>query len=319
MNEKVDLFYKLLRIRIVEESIARKYSEGKMRCPVHLSIGQEAIPVGICTNLSKEDQIVSAHRSHAHYLAKNGNLKAMISELYGKKTGCAGGIGGSMHLIDPEVGMVAAVPIVGSSMPIAVGLAWANMLKKSNNVVVVFFGDGAIEEGSFHESLNFASLNSLLILFVCENNNFSVYTNLDKRQSNSRKISDIAAAHGITTLNADGSNVYDVSKIARDAIIAIKQSNKPYFIELETFRHLEHCGPSNDDNLSYRDKLYVENWMSKDPLKIAQNFLVEKNLIDSKGIENFKNEIEKECNEAFLYAEMSPFPEQDELFNNLYS
>ena len=319
MKEEVSLFYKLLRIRIVEETISKKYTEGKMRCPVHLSIGQEAIPVGICNNLRNEDQIVSAHRSHAHYLAKNGNLKAMLSELYGKKTGCAGGIGGSMHLIDPEVGMVAAVPIVGSSMPIAVGLAWANKLNNSDNVVVVFFGDGAIEEGSFHESLNFASLHSLKILFVCENNNFSVYTNLEKRQSKKRKIFEIAVAHGIESFNADGSNVYDVSKIAGDAISHIKKTGSPYFVELDTFRHLEHCGPSNDDNLSYRDASYVNNWMTKDPLQIAQNILLGKSLISLNEVEKFINEIEKECKEAFKYAEMAPFPDKADLFNNLYS
>jgi TPP-dependent pyruvate/acetoin dehydrogenase alpha subunit len=319
MKEKIDLYFSLLRIRIIEQTIAKNYNQGKMRCPVHLSIGQEAIPVGICSNLTNNDQIVSAHRSHAHYLAKNGNLKSMLSELYGKKTGCAGGIGGSMHLIDPDVGMVAAVPIVGSSMPIAVGLAWANKLKNSKNVVVVFFGDGAIEEGSFHESLNFASLNSLLILFVCENNNFSVYTKLEKRQSSSRKISQIAAAHGITSLNAEGSNVYDISEISQDIISNIREKGKPYFIELETFRHLEHCGPSNDDNLSYRDVDYVENWMEKDPLLIAQDYLLEKKLVDLEQISTFKRQIEEECTEAFKYAEMAPFPEKDELFNNLYS
>ena len=290
-----------------------------MRCPVHLSIGQEAIPVGICDNLCNEDQIVSAHRSHAHYLAKNGNLNAMLSELYGKKTGCAGGIGGSMHLIDPEVGMVAAVPIVGSSMPIAVGLAWANKLNNSDNVVVVFFGDGAIEEGSFHESLNFASLHSLKILFVCENNSYSVYTNLEKRQSKKRKIFEIAVAHGIESINAEGSNVFDVSKIAGDAIKHIKITGSPYFVELDTFRHLEHCGPANDDNLSYRDVSYVNNWMSKDPLQIAQNILIEKKSISLEKVEKFKSEIEDECREAFKYAEMAPFPDKVDLYNNLYS
>jgi len=161
------LYREMLRIRIVEETISKKYPEGKMRCPVHLSIGQEAPPVGICANLTASDQIVSAHRSHAHYLAKGGGLKPMLAELYGKKTGCAKGVGGSMHLIAPEMGMVAAVPIVGSSVPIAVGLAWGNKLSKNGKVVAVFFGDGAIEEGSFHESLNFAALHSLPILFVC--------------------------------------------------------------------------------------------------------------------------------------------------------
>lgn len=319
MNNKIELFYDLLRIRIIEETISKKYSEGKMRCPVHLSIGQEAIPVGICSQLTKNDQIVSAHRSHAHYLAKKGNLSAMISELYGKSTGCAKGIGGSMHLIDPKAGMVAAVPIVGSSMPIAVGLSWANKMNKSKNIVVVFFGDGAIEEGTFHESLNFAALHSLPILFVCENNNFSVYTSLEKRQSNRRKISNIAGAHGIKSFVNEGSNVYKVAEISKLAVDFIKKNNQPCFIELDTFRHLEHCGPANDDILEYRKKDYIKYWMKKDPVIIAQKVLLESNLLSLDDINQFRKKIQKECDTAFNFAENAPFPMKKDLYNKLYS
>ena len=175
-KQKIELLYSMIRMRMVEEKIANKYSEQEMRCPVHLSIGQEAIASGICLNLEKKDQVLSAHRSHFHYLAKGGNLKKMISEIYGKETGCAGGKGGSMHLIDINAGLVAAVPIVGSTIPIGVGLAWANKLDKSKRIVVIFFGEGATEEGVFYESINFAALHSLPVLFVCENNYYSVYS-----------------------------------------------------------------------------------------------------------------------------------------------
>ena len=176
----------MLRIRMVEETISRRYSEWKMRCPVHLSIGQEAPAVGVMENLKKEDKIVTAHRSHAHYLAKGGNLNSMIAELYGKETGCAKGKGGSMHLIDLKAGVTAAVPIVGSTIPIGVGLSWSIKLERKKNIVVIFFGDGATEEGVFQESLDFASLHNLPVLFVCENNEFSVYSHLSKRQSKKR-------------------------------------------------------------------------------------------------------------------------------------
>jgi TPP-dependent pyruvate/acetoin dehydrogenase alpha subunit len=319
MDNKKELFYNLLRIRIIEETISKKYPEGKMRCPVHLSIGQEAIPVGICSNLTNKDQIVSAHRSHAHYLAKNGNLKSMIAEIYGKSTGCAKGIGGSMHLIDPEVGMIAAVPIVGSSIPIAVGLAWGNKLKKKDNIVVVFFGDGAVEEGAFHESLNFAALHSLPILFVCENNNFSVYTKLEKRQLKNRRIANIAIAHGLKAFVDDGSNVFKVAKISQKAVSYIKENNLPCFMELDTFRHLEHCGPANDDLLGYRDKDYTSKWFKKDPLDIARKELFKDQSFNQKEIRNFVKRIEKECYDAFNYAEKSTFPLKKDLFENLYS
>jgi pyruvate dehydrogenase E1 component alpha subunit len=242
----------------------------------------------------------------------------MISELYGKSTGCAKGIGGSMHLIDPKAGMVAAVPIVGSSMPIAVGLSWANKLNKSKNIVVVFFGDGAIEEGTFHESLNFAALHSLPILFVCENNNFSVYTSLEKRQSNKRKISNIASAHAIKTIVDDGSNVYKVAEIAKLAVNFIKKNNQPCFIELDTFRHLEHCGPNNDDNLNYRSKKYIEFGLSNCPIKIYKKFLTNNKIISNIEIIKFQNLIDKEINSAFLFAEHSSYPVKKELFNNIY-
>jgi len=319
MDRKISIFYDLLRIRIIEETIAKKYSEEKIRCPVHLSIGQEAIAVGVCSNLTKDDQIVSAHRSHAHYLSKKGDLYSMISELYGKSSGCAKGVGGSMHLIDPNVGMIAAVPIVGSSLPIAVGLAWANKLNKSKRIVVVFFGDGATEEGTFHESLNFAVLHSLQILFVCENNNFSVYTDLNKRQSFKRKISDLSIAHGINSRFEEGLDVFEILKISENAIDYIKRNKEPFFIEFTTFRNLEHCGPNNDDHLEYRSKDYLSKWEAKDPIKIASQKLLNERLINLEDIKKMELKINNECKQAFINAENASFPEKKELFNHLYS
>ena len=195
--QKKKLYYEMVRIRTVEKKIAELYHEQEIRCPVHLSIGQEAIAVGVCQNLNREDKIVTAHRSHAHYLAKGGSLKKMISELYGKYSGCAKGLGGSMHLVDFSAGVYAAVPIVGSTIPIGVGIAWANKLKRNKNIVVAFFGDGATEEGVFFESLDFAALHDLPIIFVCENNEYSVYSHISKRQSKKRSITKIANSLGI--------------------------------------------------------------------------------------------------------------------------
>ena len=184
------LYESMLRIRLVEESIAERYSEEKMRCPTHLSIGQEAISVGVCSNLSIEDKVLSTHRAHAHYLAKGGCLKSMLAEIYGKVTGCSKGMGGSMHLIDKSVGFMGSTAIVGNTIPVAVGLGLALKLKKEKLISCVFFGDAAVEEGVFFESINFAIIHNLPVLFICENNLYSVYSGLDVRQPKGRKIFD---------------------------------------------------------------------------------------------------------------------------------
>ena len=215
------IFYKMLRIRSIEENISKRYFEWKMRCPVHLSIGQEAPAVGVMENLLKEDQIVTAHRSHAHYLAKGGDLKSMIAELYGKETGCAKGKGGSMHLIDLKAGVAAAVPIVGSTIPIGVGLAWSMKLKKNKNIVVIFFGDGATDQGVFHESLNFAALQKLPILFVCENNNYAIHTKLSNRSAQ-ENLYKFAEVYNIPSKVFKSSDIFELSK-SSDLIIGKKE------------------------------------------------------------------------------------------------
>ncbi len=312
------MYFAMLRIRMVEEKIAELYSEQEMRCPVHLSIGQEAVAVGVCEHLDQKDIVMSAHRAHAHYLAKGGDLKSMIAELYGKATGCAMGKGGSMHLVDLNSGFFAAVPIVGSTIPIAVGVAWAFKLKKNSNIVTVFLGDGATEEGVFFESLDFASLKNVPILFVCENNFYSVYSQLDVRQAPDRKIADLAKSHGIQTYMGDGNNVNQVSEIAKEAIKFIKENNAPAFIELETFRWLEHCGPNGDDELGYRQKGELDKWIKRDPLSTFSDLLIEKNQLSKNSILEVKEIITTEIDEAFKFAKLSPFPDLSILNQHIY-
>ena len=187
------LFESMVRIRQIEEAIADHYSEQEMRCPVHLSIGQEGAAVGVCAALRSSDMAMSGHRSHAHYLAKGGNLLAMIAEIYGRQTGCSGGRGGSMHLVDLAAGFMGAVPIVGSTIPIATGLAFAERQKGGSRLTVAFLGEAATEEGVFHESANFASLHQLPIVYVCENNLYSVYSPMQVRQPAHREVMDLAA------------------------------------------------------------------------------------------------------------------------------
>ena len=319
MKIEKKLFYEMYRIRRIEERIAFKYNEWKMRCPVHLSIGQEAPPVGVCQNLKKKDKIVTAHRSHAHYLAKGGNLKSMISELYGKKSGCAEGKGGSMHLIDLKAGVEAAVPIVGSTIPIGVGISWSFKLNKKNEIVVIFFGDGATEEGAFQESLDFASLHSLPVLFVCENNEFSVYSHLKKRQSSKRDILKIAKAIGIQGTKLNGNDVLNVYLKSKKIIKNIRKKMKPHIILLDTFRHLEHCGPNNDNHLSYRSKKYIDLWMRRCPIKTSQKKLLTNGILNKRQIFKIEKEINKEINLAFNFADKSLYPKKNLLTKDVYA
>ena len=212
------LLFNMYKIRNVELKIAELYTEQEMRCPVHLSVGQEAVAVGVCHFLSNNDNILSAHRSHAHYIAKGGNVDEMLGELYGKETGCAKGKGGSMHLIDLKVGLIAAVPIVGSTIPIGVGAAWGKKLKGEKNKTVIFFGEGATETGVFHESIGFAALHKIPVIFVCENNLYSVYTHVENRQAKNRSLKNIVEGHGIKHLHGNGNNVMEVYNIANEAI-----------------------------------------------------------------------------------------------------
>ena len=256
-NLKIELFKKMLYIRAVEEKIANDYypkiGEQQMRCPVHLSIGQEASAVGVCNNLQVKDQIFSTHRCHAHYLAKGGNLKKMILEIFGKVGGCIDGRGGSMHLMDSSVGVELSIPIVASSIPVAVGAALANKLDDNGKISVSFFGDACLEEGVSHESFNFASVSNLPTLFVCENNYFSVYTHLNERQP-ARSIEEIGKAHKIDTTLLNGNEVYTINSELNTIINNIRETSKPHLVVLDTYRFREHCGPSFDDHLNYREK-----------------------------------------------------------------
>ncbi len=304
---------------MIELSIVQNYNNWKMRCPVHLSIGQESAAVGICANLKKNDEIVTAHRSHAHYLAKGGSLKKMIAELHGKETGCAEGLGGSMHLIDLNQNITAAVPIVGSTIPIGVGKAWANKLNSANNIVVIFFGDGATEEGVFFESLDFAVLKNLKILFVCENNKYSVYSSLKKRQSKKRNLIKIAKAMGLNTQLFKDHDVLNIYKKTKKIIKTIKKKSVPYLIQINTWRYLEHCGPNYDDNLGYREKRDKIYWAKKDQIFKYENLLKKKGLIKTQDIIDMKYKLQNEINRAFKFAEKSKFPSKKILKKYIYS
>lgn len=313
------LYKCMLKIRHTEETIAERYSEGKMRCPTHLSTGQEAVAAGVCSALEKDDFVVSTHRCHGHYLAKGGDLNKMIAEIYGKATGCTSGKGGSMHLIDKNVGFMGSTSIVGNTIPLAVGLGLSIILKKTDQVSCAFFGDAGAEEGVFFESINFAVLKKLPVLFICENNLYSVYSPLNVRQPKDRKIFEMVRGLGIASEHVDGNNVLEVYLKVKRVVENIRKVNGPYFFEFSTYRWHEHCGPFFDNDLGYRTEEEFLSWKERDPIKLLETYLLNDSIITENQIKDVKESIQTVVNKAFDFAEESPFPEPNEAFNNLYA
>lgn len=307
MRDRERLLAGMLRIRRVEEAIADRYADQEMRCPTHLCIGQEAIAVGVCDVLARTDKVFSNHRAHGHYMAKGGDLNAMIAELYGRATGCCGGRGGSMHLIDLDAGFMGATPIVGGTVPIAVGSAWASSLNHRNDVTVVFFGDGCFEEGVVHESLNFSALHRLPIVFVCENNDFSVYTPLSLRQPQ-RPIHTVAAAHGLNAQTGDGNDVEGVRALAERAVLAARSGQGPQFLELSTFRWREHCGPNFDHELNYRTSEVIETGLADCPIERYKAMLAAQGTDTALLMAKLEDQLRQEIEAAFAFSDQSANP-----------
>jgi pyruvate dehydrogenase E1 component alpha subunit len=312
------LFAMLLRIRIIEEKIAEIYPQQEMRCPVHLCIGEEAVAAGVCANLTRNDYVLSNHRSHGHYIAKGGNLKAMMAEIYGKATGCSRGKGGSMHLVDLSAGFIGAVPIVGSTIPIAVGTAFGTVMRGEKRISVVFLGDAATEEGVFHESLNFAALKKLPVLFVCENNLYSVYSPLSVRQPEGREIYRQAEGHGVKSYHGDGNDVIEVYKLVGEAVNRAREGKGPAFLEFETYRWREHCGANYDNDLGYRTESEFQEWRWRCPLEKLQGQLLKDSIISQQDIDRLTSTFEAEIENAIAFAKESPFPEESSLMEDVY-
>lgn len=315
----IDLLRRMERVRLLEETIAERYSEEKMRCPTHLSIGQEAVPSAIGVALRRDDQVFSTHRSHAHYVGKGGDLGALVAELYGKADGCSGGRGGSMHLSDPSVGFVASTAIVANSIPLAVGAALANSLLGNGLVGCALFGDAAVEEGVFSESVNFAALRALPVLFVCENNQYSVYTHLHDRQPAGRRIHEMVAAMGVRTLAGDGNDALAVLAAVEDATAHARNGKGPVFLEFAMYRWREHCGPFYDNDLGYRTAEEFEEWRARDPVARLEGELVSRGDLDAVGLRSLQDALRAEVAAAFDFAEASPFPPAEDAYRGLFA
>lgn len=308
----------MILIRGVEEGIVSQYRQQDeiiarkeepphaIRCPTHLSIGQEAPAVGVCAALEKEDVVYSTHRCHAHYLAKGGDLHRMVAELFGKVTGCAKGKGGSMHLVDTSVGMLGSSAIVGGSVPLAVGSALAAQLKGEKRVAVCFFGDGAVEEGIFHESLHFAALRKLPVIFACENNVYATLSHIEARQIT--PIHERAASYGAVGELVDGNDVEAVLKASRRAVARARAGEGPTLFEFPTYRWMGHVGPVADTGSARRSQAELELWQSRCPIERLRKKL------PADQVAEVERSVREQIERAFAQAKTDPMPALEEMF-----
>jgi TPP-dependent pyruvate/acetoin dehydrogenase alpha subunit len=308
-----DKFYRsLYRIRRVEEEVARAYPSDKIKSPVHLSIGQEAVAVGVCEALRPDDIVFITYRSHASYMAKGGNLKGMVAELYGKVTGCAKGKGGSMHLVDVKAGVMGASAVVGTTIANAVGYAYALKLQRKDSIVISFFGDGGTDEGVFYESMNFAVLKQLPIIFICENNGYAIHTHQRQRQGYPN-IVERARSFGMPAERIENNDVLCTYERVNAAATALRDGQPgPYFFECMTYRWKEHVGPNDDYQMGYRTLAEAEPWIKNDQVKRLAEML------SPEIRQRIELEVEAEVVEAFAFAEDSPFPDVLELYTDVF-
>jgi pyruvate dehydrogenase E1 component alpha subunit len=316
-----NLYSMMVRIRQCEESFVDPILNGDIATPCHLCCGQEAVAVGLCSALTNDDYIFGNHRSHGHFLAKGGSMKALASEIYCKESGCSRGRGGSMHLIDPEVGMLGSAPIVAGTISLAVGAALAASIRKEKRVAVSFFGDGATGEGVLYESLNVAALMRLPILFACENNLYATHMPVSECRVN-QPISKIAEPFGMEIHSVDGNDVLQVYETSCQAISSCREGKGPVFIEFMTYRQRGHVGP--DDNIQgthtdIRPKDEIARWADRDPIKKMEFYLLKHNLMDNIMLQKIKDDAAAEAVEAQLFSKIQPSPMKEDLTKYVFA
>lgn len=298
------MYHRLLKIRLVEEAVAAEYKQQEMKCPVHLSIGQEAAAAGFLACLENNDAVFSTHRCHSHYLGKGGDLNGMIAELYGKRNGCARGLGGSMHLVDESVSMMGSSAIVGGSIPLGVGAALAFKMSGVKQVAVSFFGDGAAEEGVFHESMNFASLKKLPVVFYCENNLFATSSPLVARKPQDN-IYEHGRIFGIPGHVVDGNDVVEVYETSKKVVDKVRNGEGPALIEARTYRLMKHVGPEPDKTSGTRTPQEWDEWREKCPLKRFESYCIKEKLLSKEEQQGIRASISCEIERAFELARAS--------------
>jgi len=313
----LDLHRRMVRIRIFEESAGKLMEDGKIPGALHLYVGQEAVAAGVMAHLSNEDWITSTHRGHGHLIAKGGEFAPMFAELYGRATGYCKGKGGSMHISNMELGMLGANGIVGGGPPIAVGAGFSNKFRKTDRVAVTFFGDGASNEGSFHEAANMAGLYKLPVIFVCENNGYGEFT----AQANHQAIVDVAdraPGYGMPGVIVDGMDVMAVYEAAGIAIERARNGQGPTLLECKTYRFYDHVGVRGM-GLAYRSDDEVTEWRGRDPITLFEQELARQKILTPAAAEVVHGEIHKQVDEAIAFAESSPLPAPEDLLNDVYA
>jgi pyruvate dehydrogenase E1 component alpha subunit len=309
------LYRMMVRIRLCEESFVEWILNGEIRCPVHLYTGQEAIATGVCAALSEKDYVFGSHRSHGHYLAKGGDMRELVAEIYCKEAGFSKGRGGSMHVIAPDIGMIGSAPIVAGTIPLALGAALASKIRKEKRITVSFFGDGAAGEGVLYESLNFAALKKLPIIFACENNFYSTHMPIRECRPENN-IFEIGKPFCIESYRVDGNDILKVYEVSKKAAGQCRKGQGPVFIEFITYRMRGHVGP--DDNIQgthtdIRSKEEVEAWRKKDPIRRLESFLIKNKIFRKEILERIDREVEKEVEEAHQFAKESLYPNPNEV------
>jgi pyruvate dehydrogenase E1 component alpha subunit len=314
----IALFTSMLRIRLFEDKIVELYPEQEMKCPVHLCIGQEAIAAGVSIHLEKEDYVFSNHRGHGHAIAKGTDMASLMAEFYGKVTGCSKGKGGSMHIIDVERGMLGTSAIVGGGIPMGVGAALASQIKKDNKITVIYFGDGAADEGVFYESMNFASLKKLPVIFILENNYYATNSHQKARHPTCEISTGAEAGFHMPTKCVDGNDVLAVFDAAKEAVAHARAGGGPSLIEATTYRWKGHVGPEADFEKGCRPEEELIDWIKKCPVKRTTETLLNENIMSESDIEKLKNEINNEIDKAVEFAKESPYPDVKELTTEVY-
>jgi len=307
----------MIRIREFEKLIAKHVEENKIITPCHLYIGQEAIATGVCKSLRKDDYVFGTHRSHGHYLAKGGSLKKAMAEIFGRSTGCSGGRGGSMHLCAPEVGILGTSSIVAGSVPIGIGAGLAESIKETDRISTIFHGDGVPEEGSWNESLNFAGINKLPVLFVCENNFYCTHLPIEARRIKNN-IAELASAHGIPSVTIDGNNVLEVYRTSQQTVTKIRRGEGPQFIECKTYRWLGHVGPKDNLEVGLRCREELDAWKTRCPIKMYEEFLLGNKIISQEEKESIHSLIQCEIDDALHFSLSSPYPLKLDLLKHVH-
>lgn len=314
-NKIIDMYKTMIRIRKFETQAMNLFAQGSIPGFVHLYIGEEAVATGVCANLYEDDYITSTHRGHGHIVAKGGDLKYMMAELYGKETGYCKGKGGSMHIADATKGILGANGIVGAGHNIAVGAGLSAKYRGTKQVCVCFFGDGSTNQGTFHEALNLASVWKLPVVFVCENNLYGISTNQSRHQA-IKDVSDRAVAYNIPGITVDGNDVFAVYEAAKEAIKRARDGQGPTLIECKTYRHRGHF---EGDPGTYKPDEEQKEWLAKDPIPRMEKFMLENEVVTKNELEALKEEVDKEINEAIEFANNSSYPSLESVIEDIYT